>query len=243
MTLCSSIGEFGASRVKWVLVVLLLGVMLIGGCASGPRHDILGTTWGWNEELKIIRDLKISGLQIRQVRSVDSNCSKGFSDHIELFGEIGPDSTEVISRLLSSLDKCINEKGAHVVPKVYLNSYGGLLNDGIKLGELFRAYPVSTRIPGGAICASACAIAFLGGEWRNMDSSSTILFHAPYIIDFMGTPKCSGSGSAKLIKYTNKMLGSENSQFVYDRMMDYCSTKDGWTVNKDAAVMFNIIKN
>ena len=53
-------------------------------------------------------------------------------------GVINEDSSFAIDRILSQqTTKCINDKGVHIVPSVYLNSRGGYLRDGYKLGETF----------------------------------------------------------------------------------------------------------
>ncbi len=48
---------------------------------------------------------------------------------------------------------------------VILESPGGLVSEGLNLGALFHAAKVTTIVKGGgAICYSACALAFLGGR-------------------------------------------------------------------------------
>jgi hypothetical protein len=67
---------------------------------------------------------------------------------------------------------------------IYLGSSGGNLYEGIRLGVLFRQSRVKTVIEGGHDCASACAIAFLGGTdnsgapWRSSSTNSRLGFHA-----------------------------------------------------------------
>ena len=54
---------------------------------------------------------------------------------------------------------------------VHLNSPGGSLQEGMDLGRYFHANAIATYIVGpGASCASACAMAFLGGRDRNGDA-------------------------------------------------------------------------
>lgn len=84
-------------------------------------------------------------------------------------GEIGPDSIRDFSRLLRTSDV---QPGALVV----LNSPGGDLAAGLKLGALIRRAGLDTRVQAvdirddawfsGGRCASACAFAFLGGRNR-----------------------------------------------------------------------------
>jgi hypothetical protein len=67
---------------------------------------------------------------------------------------------------------------------VYLASGGGNLYEGIRLGLFFRNNHIKTVVEGGRSCASACALAFLGGTdnsgypWRSSSTDSRLGFHA-----------------------------------------------------------------
>lgn len=67
---------------------------------------------------------------------------------------------------------------------VYLASPGGNLREGLLLGRFFRSHRIKTVVEGGEICASACALAFLGGTdgrgkpWRSNSTTSRLGFHA-----------------------------------------------------------------
>jgi hypothetical protein len=61
---------------------------------------------------------------------------------------------------------------------VVLRSDGGAAFDGIKIGETIRRMGFSSLVV--ARCASACAVAWLGGTHRFMAAGSQIGFHAAY---------------------------------------------------------------
>lgn len=67
---------------------------------------------------------------------------------------------------------------------IYLASPGGSLYEGMRLGRYFTRNRIQTVIEGGNDCASACAIAFLGGRdrngqvWRSSSDNSRLGFHA-----------------------------------------------------------------
>ena len=67
---------------------------------------------------------------------------------------------------------------------IYLNSPGGSLGGGIRLGEYFRKNRIKTIVEGHEMCASACALAFLGGtdsngnRWMSSTTTSRLGFHA-----------------------------------------------------------------
>ena len=55
------------------------------------------------------------------------------------------------------------------VDEVWLSSEGGSLGAGLAIGRYLRKTGMATRVPAGADCASACAYAFIGGVFRNVD--------------------------------------------------------------------------
>ena len=85
-----------------------------------------------------------------------------------------------VERLSSFLHKLTLKKRI----AVYLASPGGNLYEGMRLGLFFRQHRIKTVIEGGYDCASACALAFLGGTdnagkpWRSSSTNSRLGFHA-----------------------------------------------------------------
>ena len=63
---------------------------------------------------------------------------------------------------------------------VVFQSDGGIAIAGIEIGKLIRLRNFSTIVPRGKRCASACAIAWLGGTQRYMGTNAQIGFHAAY---------------------------------------------------------------
>ena len=64
---------------------------------------------------------------------------------------------------------------------VSFRSEGGSLVAGICIGTLIREKKFTTVVPDGASCASACALAWLGGAKRFIGQDSNVGFHAAYI--------------------------------------------------------------
>jgi hypothetical protein len=93
---------------------------------------------------------------------------------------------------------------------VAFRSDGGSLVAGIRIGTLIREKKFATVIPDGASCASACALAWLGGTRRFMGQGASVGFHAAYILKSYG-PIESGSGNAILGAYLNRLGLSENA--------------------------------
>jgi hypothetical protein len=226
-------------------------MLLLGGCSSPtPHHSILGTTSGFNipeKNVTVVRDIQINTLRIRQVRLDSTSCVSGSRHHLELLGPIGPDSTAVVGRILDELPECRNIDGTRIASQVYLSSGGGSLSDGFKLGELFRKHQVHTFVTYHQQCSSSCAIAFLGGKYRDMEGDAKLLFHAPYTYGAVNrysdsrSINCSDYGQvAELKRYYVKFLGKTDGEFLLDRTLDYCSAEAGWSINVDAAKLFGI---
>ena len=91
------------------------------------------------------------------------------ADVITISGKIGLDAYDKLSTILS------NESVSTVLFK---NSGGGSFDFGLNIGKLISRKKIKTVAEG--ICASACAIAFLGGDSREFSSEqpdSVLMFH------------------------------------------------------------------
>lgn len=64
---------------------------------------------------------------------------------------------------------------------VFFDSNGGDLDAGLSIGEQIRAKDFATCVPPHTTCASAAALAWLGGNRRYMEPQSAIGFHASYL--------------------------------------------------------------
>lgn len=228
---------------KFLLLTPL--VLLIASCSTFV--PILGSSRGWKDasEIKVIEDITVSGLRIRVTQPVaNATCSKGNHHTIEIDGPINKDTSFALEKILIGLPDCTSEKGAKIVPAVYMNSEGGTLEDGYAIGVVFRKLGAATRVTGGQICASACAVAFLGGNFRSVTSDGKLVFHAPYRDGNFGLMDCvrKNEASAQILKsYYLNMLGSPADR-LFERTMDYCSRSDGWTVDAGAAKFFGLLR-
>ncbi len=94
---------------------------------------------------------------------------------------------------------------------VRFQSNGGSVVTGIQIGEMIRLKDFHTLVPPGARCASACALAWLGGTHRFMGPGARIGLHAA------SDPKSgqvTGVGNALLGAYLNR-VGLPYSAVVY----------------------------
>ena len=80
------------------ILPIILAVVL-SGCAAKEYHVILGSNYGYEKnDVRVVLDATVNNLRIRYSKKYDE-CSAGHS-LIELDGFIGPDSTEMIDRVL-----------------------------------------------------------------------------------------------------------------------------------------------
>ena len=87
---------------------------------------------------------------------------------------------------------------------VVLGSEGGNLQAGIEIGKAIRLKDLTTYVPDNFLCASACALAWLGGAQRFMAADAKIGFHAAFKIQ-NGSRTESGLGNALVGAYLNSL--------------------------------------
>jgi len=212
------------------------------------EHNILGTNSVFTSgEYEIISDIEVSNLKIRHIRQIDSTSCQNSSqheDHIEMSGPINPDTPFIIERLLKRIEdspnRCLDSTGNRFAIPIYMNSGGGYMEDGYKLGNLFRDEQVKTRLVGTAECYSSCATAFLGGYYRRMTEGGKLMSHAPYSYSSRYDISCARKDD-RLLSYMKKMLNNTDGEFLYKRTMSYCSQSSGWSLNRDAAEIFGLL--
>lgn len=230
--------------------MLVAASLLAVGCSTVEKKTfvpILGSSLGWPDanRIKIVDDVKVSGLRIRVTQDLDSDtCSNGAHHTIEIDGPINKDTSYVLSRVLENLPKCKAPDGKNIVPTVYLNSDGGTLEDGYAIGKVFRTVGVSAEVIKGQVCASSCAVAFIGGSFRSIKQDGSLVFHAPYRRGKFGEAECperSSPAAERLKFYYTNMIGEAGSR-LFERTMDYCSPNSGWTVDAGAAKFFGLLR-
>jgi hypothetical protein len=98
---------------------------------------------------------------------------------------------------------------------VVFESPGGSLLAGIAIGKVIHFKRFETLVPNGRACASACALAWLGGVSRLMGATGRIGFHAPYTrAPGGGIASASPAGNALVAAYLNE-LGLPKKAILY----------------------------
>ena len=96
---------------------------------------------------------------------------------------------------------------------VILNSRGGSLLAGLRIGQIASSRKFATVVPNDSICASACALAWLGGAARYLGPRGRLGFHAAYMGD-SGAEQVSGSGNALVGAYLERLGLSEEAIYA-----------------------------
>ena len=87
---------------------------------------------------------------------------------------------------------------------IIFDSNGGNLLAGLRIGEIARSRGFSTLVLDGRTCASACALAWLGGERRLLSPQARLGFHAAYALK-NGANEVSGSANALVGAYLDRL--------------------------------------
>jgi hypothetical protein len=96
---------------------------------------------------------------------------------------------------------------------IAFQSDGGSVIAGIEIGKIIRLRNFATLVPDNSRCASACALAWLGGAVRFMGPEAQIGFHAAYVVR-SGQASETGSGNALVGAYLAN-IGLPDSAVVY----------------------------
>lgn len=192
---------------------------------------------------KVYKTYNIDRLTIKVTYPQFNLCYSGREVEIKLKGEINADSSFALNRLLYEYPACRNEAGVIIKPvTIALDSPGGYLVHGYKLGETIRKHEANTVIKNGYTCASSCALGFLGGVERHIEYNGEIIFHAPYIRTSTGIV-CARDDEITLglLKYFDSLYEPDEAERLFNRTMSYCDSNNGWVINgNDAALLYGI---
>jgi hypothetical protein len=117
-------------------------------------------------------------------------------------GDIAAGDHENFSKLAAQYDNAL----------VILNSRGGSTIEAIDIGKIIRIREYTTVVFNNSSCDSACALIWLAGKTRYLESSARIGFHATYIEE-NGVAKESGSGNAIVGNYLSLFNLNQNAIF------------------------------
>jgi hypothetical protein len=169
----------GLGAIEGKPVVTQLFLRILGSVVTVAQTAIL-TTW--------LSYLPAHSAEIMSSFGQDGSCALTFYGDIE-------NGDENLFDVLS---------GSCAGGGVLYKSNGGDLFAGLRIGEMIRERGLETAVSYDATCASACALAWLGGTKRYMFAESKIGFHAAYIVED-SEAKESGLGNALVGAYLTRI--------------------------------------
>ena len=92
---------------------------------------------------------------------------------IGIYGDLALDDEKAFRKAALNIERAV----------VVFDSNGGNLAAGIGIGRAIRLQEYSTSVSDNGTCASACALAWLGGVQRFLPSSARVGFHLAYTQD------------------------------------------------------------
>jgi len=114
---------------------------------------------------------------------------------VSISGELLPNDHKIFISKTLNLDAAI----------VVFYSNGGNLVSGLEIGKAIRLKEFQTYVPDDSLCASACALAWLGGTPRYLSKSASVGFHAAFINHGEGVNTESGMANAMVGAYLNSL--------------------------------------
>ncbi len=131
--------------------------------------------------------------------------------------DLGPNNPVAVlvvgELLLSDADQFRSKVGGLRKAVVIFQSDGGAAVTGIAIGETIRLKNFATLVPSQVRCASACALAWLGGAPRIMAADAQVGFHAAYLVRG-GQALEAGRANALVGAYLNR-IGLSYSAVAY----------------------------
>jgi hypothetical protein len=131
--------------------------------------------------------------------------SAGAAEIVTYIPETGPATVLVRGELTVSDGLRFTEKTDNIQEAVVrFESPGGMMIAGLGIGRTIRRKGFVTVVPSAAQCASACALAWLGGSQRYMAENARIGFHAAYFMRY-GRPHRSDAAEAAVVDYLEQL--------------------------------------
>jgi hypothetical protein len=161
----------------FTLTILLIGFLfLVPGNSIAGDKDLSSKPMSFDFK---VDDFRQVGLDLFQLIRADGVIAPGTADRLR---------------------ELAKEKGLIRGGTIYLNSAGGSLVEGMKLGKAIRELGLETYIGDqrkAAYCLSACTLAFLGGVYRSMDNNARYGVHRFY--SETGIPHASDLDTAQIL--------------------------------------------
>jgi len=170
-----------------------------------------------------------------QLSALSYSVNKNFSNYNLIYAS-GKIRHGDLYRLKNTLRKVSKRKQTIVV----FNSAGGELNEGLEIGKFLKYRHIGTAVQQNGICASSCALAFLGGRDKYgrklmiLPENSRLGYHSFYYKRNYVKPATIERDFANVIEYAS-IVGTPSSILV--KMFKTKSSNMYWVKNSDRALL------
>jgi hypothetical protein len=137
---------------------------------------------------------------LAQAAEIDNDRLPDGTPLIFIVGDLEFDDTTKFQRVSANRQNVV----------VVLSSFGGSTVSAIEIGKLIRVRGYATYVPNDTICTSSCALIWLAGTPRFLESKSKIGFHASYTRNGKVVQE-SGVGNALVGRYLTLLNLSERA--------------------------------
>lgn len=215
--------------------LLLLGLLALGGCAAPapePYHVVLGSgSYGYpSANMRILNVVQGDDFELRFSQIKYPECVSGSLDMVEFSGTISHQSLPQLNAMLNRLTPCVRRDGRRVVNPVYLNSAQGELLLGIQLGQWFQSKGVEAIVTEGQVCESACALAYLGAQRKQVQANGRVVMH-------LSGEQGKGFDCARSVdmmplrNYLISTSGKQSGQALFNQALSHCRNGQGWNLS------------
>lgn len=198
---------------------------------SSDFNETMNLRWGIRTLLTVIFGLLAPWTAARAVEVSVIPASASNPAVIQVSGEfLSGDQKKFV-------DVAVNVPDAIVV----FDSPGGDLLAGLEIGKAIRLKEYATGVDDGMVCASACALAWLGGVKRLMSPGAHIGFHAAFNVD---DRQVTGAGNAFVGAYLSQ-LGLTPSFIAYaterspDESLNWLTAEQAKSMGLEVVVLNN----
>lgn len=214
--------------------LLLLGLMALAGCVATkpePYHVVLGSNlYGYpGADVRILNVVQGDDHEIRFSQIRYPQCVSGSLDVVEFSGTIHQQSLSQLNAMISRINPCVRRDGTRVVNPVYLNSAQGELMLGIQLGQWFQSKGVEAIVTEGQVCESACALAYLGAQRKQVQANGRVVIH-------LSGEQGKGFDCARSVdmmplrNYLITTSGKQAGQALFNQALAHCRNGQGWNL-------------
>jgi hypothetical protein len=113
---------------------------------------------------------------------------------------------------------------------ILMNSAQGELLLGIQLGQWFQSKGVEAIVTEGQVCESACALAYLGAQRKQVQANGRVVMH-------LSGEQGKGFDCARSVdmmplrNYLLSIAGKQSGQALYNQALTYCRNGQGWNLS------------